>query len=341
MRIGEAIPRTPVDSTLLDVIRPLLGAGIATRVDLAPWVASAPYLGIGDSEQATNFVSDPSVVAVVGHSGSKGTILTKPIYMAAGLPLIVPTGTARAIGDARGGVFALAPPDNVIGAFLVDEAIDRLGARRIGILHIADPYGDGVRDGVTERLRVSGDALVGIGALSGRECEGDGLAMDVIVRAFLQRARPDAVIVVLPQRAAWCAIRRLVHEQPGIIVIASDGFSLTKELPLSAAERANVHTLLFWQAGTDSLSQQFVARTRALLKRDPNPGEALTFDAFRLVTAAIRDGYVTRKAISNWLRQLGTPGHPAFQGITGPIDFRSPRKSVLRLRALRDSVATP
>lgn len=339
LRIGDAVPRALDDSSLLDVIRPFLEDGLEPRVELVRWIASAPDLGIGESEQASTFISDPSILAVVGHSGSKSTLLTKPMYEAAGMPLIVPTATARAIGDVNAGIFMLAPPDSVIGAFLVKEAINRLGARRIGIIHVADPYGDGIHGGVIESLRARGDSLVGAAALSGRECPDEGLAMDVIVRAFLQRARPDAVIIALPQRATWCAIRRLVREQPGILIIASDSYALSPGFPLTATERTNVHSLRFWEPGSDSLSQQFIARTRALLRHDPEPGDALTFDAFRLVAAAIREGNVTREAISNWLRQLGTPGHPAFQGITGPIDFRTPRASILHLKALADTVS--
>lgn len=341
MRVGDAIPRNVKEPTLLDAVRPLLVDGIEPRIDIIPWSASASDLGIGESEQADTFIADPSIVAVVGHAGSKGTLLTKPMYREAGMPLIVPTATAVAIGDPASGVFTLAPPDNVIGAFLVDEAVDHLHARRVGVLHVADPYGDGVRDGVAERLRARGDSLVGSAALSGRECETDGLPMDAIVRAFLQRVRPDAVIIAMPQGPTWCAIRRFVAEQPDITVITSDSYAYTDGAPLTSVERAHLHSLVFWTPGNDSITQRFVARSRVVFKRDPDAGQALSYDAFRLIKTAIREGNVTRASISTWLQQLGTPGHPAFQGITGPIDFKTSRKSILHLQALSDSVRMP
>jgi hypothetical protein len=198
-----------------------------------------------------------------------------------------------------------------------------------------------LRDGVVERLRERGDSLVGTVALSGRECQADGLAMNATIRAFLQRARPDAVILALPQRASWCAIVRLVDHHPTVTVITSDSFTPSSATPLSQAQRAHLHSLVFWRPGNDSVSLQFIARSRALRRRDPEPGEALAFDAYRLIVAGIRAGHGTRESMGQWLRQLGTPGHPAFEGITGPIDFRTPRSSLLHLKPLRDTSVTP
>ncbi|QJR35367.1 ABC transporter substrate-binding protein [Gemmatimonas groenlandica] len=307
------------------------------RVDLAPWTVSTTDFGIGEDAQARAFIADSTVVAVVGHAGSRSTLMVEPLYREAGMPLIVPTATARALRDVSGSVFMLAPPDDLIGAFLVDEAMVRLHARRLGMLYVADPYGDGIHDGVQARLRERGDSIVGAAALSGRECEVDALSMDAIVKAFLLRANPDAVIVALPQQDAWCAVRAIAREAPSTSILTTDSFVLHPDWPLSRDERTNMYTLLFWEPGADSVSQAFVAHSRSILGRDPEPSHALEYDGFQLVAAAVRDGASTRDEVTAWLRQLGTPGHPAFHGISGPIDFLRPRTSVLRLRSLRDS----
>lgn len=337
LRIGDAVPRAP-DSNSFDVVaRSLLDREMMPRVEVAPWTVSTKDLGIGDDAQARAFIADTTIVAVVGHAGSRPTLMVEPLYREAGMPLIVPTATARTLRAISGNVFMLAPPDDLIGAFLVDEAMVRLRARRLGILYVADPYGSGIHDGVQARLRERGDSLVASAALSGRECEIDALAMDAIVKAFLQRANPDAVVVALPQQDAWCAVRAIAREAPSTTILTADSFVLHPDWPLSREERTNVHTLLFWEPGSDSVTRAFVAKSRSILGRDPEPSHALEYDGFQLVVAAVRDGARTRAEVTAWLRQLGTPGHPAFQGISGPIDFLRPRTSVLRLRSLRDS----
>jgi len=252
--------------------------------------------------------------------------------------LLVPTATATELRALGPEVFMLAPPNDLIGAFLVDEATNRLAVSRLAVLHIADPYGDGIRDGVVARLQSQGRAIVGSAALSGRECEHDSTGIDPIVRALLLRSSPDAVIVALPHNAARCAIVALARLAPSLTILITDSFVFSIARPLTASERMNLHALTFWEPGADSVSQAFLQRGRAILQHEPTPGNALEFDAYQLVVAAAREGYTTRSGVMKWLRQLGTPGHPPFPGLTGPIDFTRPRTSVLRLKALRDSV---
>jgi len=341
VRIGDAVPREATGRTLLEVVRPQFRDDTAPRIELAPWSVRGLERGIGEDAQARRFIADTSVVAVVGHAGSRATLMVESLYRDAGLPMLVPTATAQSLRRLGAHVFMLAPTDDVIGAFLVDEAFTRLGAKHIGLLYVADPYGEGIRDGVQSRLRARGDSLVGMAALSGLECEGESAGMTAIVTAFLRRHTPDAVIVALPQEATRCAIRALVLEAPAVAVLTTDSFVLGESAPLTAAERANLHALLFWEPGGDSASQAFVANARRFMTRDPYPGEALEYDAFQLVATAIRAGNTTRPAITKWLQQLGTPGHPPYQGVTGLIDFTKPRSSVLRLKALRDIPSAP
>lgn len=341
VRIGDAVPRKATGQTLLEVVRPLLTPSTAPRIELVPWSVPGTDLGVGEDAQARRFIADSSVVAVVGHAGSRTTLMVEPLYREAGLPMVVPTATARSLRSLGPHVFMLAPTDDLIGEFLVDEATTRLGAKRLGILYIADPYGEGIRDGVQTRLRSRGDSLAGSAALSGLECEDGGIALDAVVRAFLRRVTPDAVIVALPQRAARCAVGSLTRHAPSVVVLTTDSFVPQVAESLSAEERANTYALLFWEPGSDSASQAFVERTRATLGRDPFAGEALEFDAFQLIASAVRAGNTTRPAVMTWLRQLGTPGHPPFQGLSGPIDFTRPRTSVLRLKALREMPTGP
>ncbi|WP_461414153.1 ABC transporter substrate-binding protein [Gemmatimonas sp.] len=325
-------------NTLRAVVAPILEGESPTRTELAPWSVEGVEFGIGEDAQARAFIADSSIVAVVGHAGSGATLMVESLYREAGLPLVVPTATARELRAVGPHVFMLAPTDDLIGAFLVDESEKRLGVRRLGILHVADAYGEGIRLGVERRLRSRGDSLAGAATLTGLECEQDELALNSVVSAFVQRHQPDGVIVALPQGAAWCAVRALAREAPSVMILTTESFVLNESKPLSLAERANTYALQFWAPGTDSASMKFVAKVRATMARDPYPSEALEYDAFQVINAAIRAGNVTRPAVMQWLRALGTPGHPPFPGVTGPIDFTQPRTSVLRLQALRDEV---
>ena len=341
--VGDGAPSTPGGQERNAALQAILDTLPPPHVRIAPWNVLGIGNGATEADQAAQFSAADSIVAVVGHAGSKTTLLAAPIYREAGVPLIVPTATARELRGAGAGLFMLAPPDDSIGAYLADHAVDSLGAQRIGMFYIADPYGEGVHEGVMARMRARGDSLAGDAALSGTECGPSGtLAMTTLVRAFVRRVQPDAVILVLPQLATYCAFRALVVAAPGIRILTGDSYVPTESgVRFTDDERSAVRYLVFWRQGSDALSRAFASHMRARTNEEPTAGQALIFDAFLLVAAAAREGYTTRAGIATWLSLLGTPGHPPFQGVTGPIDFQRPRTTLLRMERLSDLPRDP
>lgn len=337
LQVGHAVPVGDQSRVLVNVARSMIDSSAVPRLTIVPWQFVRTTDQASETGQAERFASDASVIAVVGHAGSKSTLYAAPIYEAAGMPVIVPTATSRLLRDAREHLFPLSPPDDVEGAFLADYAIDSLKGARVAMLYVADAFGVGIHEGVRARFSARGAALTGDAALAGREChQGESDAMTSVARALLRRAKPDVVIVALSTTQTVCAVRTLVALDAELRVLAADAFDPSELLPgaLTAAERRALGYVVTWEPGTDSLSLEFVRRARALTGRDPTPGQAMTHDAFMLIDAAVREGHTSRAAIRRWLHALGTPGHPAFQGVTGPITFREPRHTVLRVRQL-------
>ncbi len=337
LRVGHAVPTGNRARVLVDVARASLDSAAVPRLVIVPWEHVRTTEVWSETGQAERFASDPRVIAVVGHAGSKSTLLASPIYEAAGMPVIVPTATSGLLHDGREHLFPLSPPDDVEGAFLADYALDSLKAVRVATLYVSDAFGVGIHVAVRARLGDRGRSLSGDAALAGQECQqGERDAMPSIVRALVKRATPDVVIVALSTAQTVCAVRALVALDPRIRILAADSFdpSELSRGTLQRSERDALRHVVFWEPGSDSLSLEFVRRARALTGRDPTPGQALTHDAFMLVAEAVSEGHTSRAAILRWLRTLGTPGHPPYVGVTGPIDFAEPRRTILRVRAL-------
>jgi branched-chain amino acid transport system substrate-binding protein len=342
LHVGDAVPRANQDSSIIQVVAAMLDSAHAPPLPLIPWTAASGGALATESEQAQRFVSDSSVVAVVGHAGSKLTLIAAPTYRAADMPLVVPTATARALREAGPNIFMLAPSDEAIGAFMVDRAVDSLGLRRLSVMHVADAYGEGIRAGLAARAAARGISLVGETALTGWECEPNETSAAAITRAFLRRVQPDALLLALPQRLAECVIRAAVAQDSSIVILASDSFSPPpRGLALDAHQSRAVHHVVFWEPGTDALNRRFDATFRQVVGRAPDASQALTADALLLLAAALRDGMRTRAEVGDWLRRVGTDGHPPFAGITGPIDFTRPRTAGLRLKPLRPGTELP
>ncbi len=62
----------------------------------------------------------------------------------------------------------------------------------------------------------------------------------------------------------------------------------------------------------------------------PDASEALQYDAYMLLAAAIREAGPSRVAVRKWLESLGRSREP-WQGVTGPIAFTRPRSEILRM----------
>ena len=91
-----------------------------------------------------------------------------------------------------------------------------------------------------------------------------------------------------------------------------------------------VRGVAFWKPRADSVNAKFVDLVKPVLGRAPDASEALQYDAFMLLAAAVRDVGPDRMAIRNWLESLGRT-RPPWIGVTGPIAFNRPRSEILRM----------
>lgn len=287
----------------------------------------------GDSPEievhrAERFAAIPGLVGVVGHGGSRGTLMAAPVYNAAGIPQVVPTATSRLLQGAGPWTFLLPPSDSVEGALLARFAVEGLAARRISIFYINDEYGVGLRDGALlelERLRATVVDRVPLGIAND---------LETLVEASFTRGRPDALIVAGTEQLTGAIARSAVRRMPGMRVIAGDGALAMPQLARSAGPAAEaIYGAAFWVP--DSASARDAAYSndfRAATGFAPLPSATMSRDAIMLLVQAIREVGPDRAAIRAWLERLGG-AHPAFEGITGSISFR--REGAPRLRIVR------
>lgn len=287
----------------------------------------------GDSPEievhrAERFAEMPGLVAVVGHGGSRGTLVAAPVYNAAGVPQVVPTSTSRLLQGAGRWTFLLPPSDSVEGALLARFAVEGLQARSISIFYINDEYGVGLRDGAMLELERLGARVID------RVPLGVGNDLETLIEASFTRGRPDALIVAGTEGLTGAIARMAVKRIPSMQVIAGDGALAMPELARSAGPAAEaIYGAAFWAPDSASArDQEYVREFRRVTGTAPLPSAAMNRDAIMLVVQAIREVGPDRKAIRAWLERLGT-GHQPFDGVTGAITFR--REAAPRLRIVR------
>lgn len=330
--IGDAFPRSPDASAFLDAILPSIES---QGVRVERWSIGedrAPTIEL-NSEQAIVFAENPAVVGIVGHGGSRDALLGATVYNLHGVPQVVPNATSRRLSTAGPWTFTLVPNDSVEGAFLATFASDSLGAQRVVVFYLGDEYGIGLRDGVSAAIRSRGHQLADAVMVPAGACHAteNDAAFSAIASAAVRRTQPD-VVVLATGVSGWCTADVVHRLSPSTWILCADGLDGCHDVPTWATQvrRDRVRGVEYWTPGTDSLNRAFVDAVVRQTRRTPTSADALQFDAYLVLSAAVRDVGPNRRAIRDWLSSLGR-GRPPVQGVTGPIAFNAPRSSILRM----------
>lgn len=270
---------------------------------------------------AQSVVHIPGLVAVVGHRDSRSTLVVGPVYRDAGVPLVVPNATSRAIEKLGPLVFMMAADVGEEGAYLARVAVGGLHAHRVTIFHLTDEFGMGLDRSLRSALDSSGVSILddmeyGVTRLS---CPHD---FEPLVDASLLGGRPDVVILGSRTPDAACVVRLFAERSSSIRFLAGDGVEAGDGFArrIGAAAAARMWIVQFWSPDEDSVSRAFSERFQRVTGHVPDQGSALRWDGVRVVAQAVREVGPDRKKVVAYLRALGH-GRPPYRGVTGNISF--------------------
>lgn len=278
--------------------------GVCFRLD---GVASYEEIDQPDAEVALaeRVAADSRVIAVVGQSGSRGSLAAAPVYARAGIPQIVPTATSDLLRIAGPWTFVLAPPESAQAQFLA-SALDSLRARRVIVMYSGESYGEGLN-------LAMGPALAGRHiTVVDRVRLGDGADITTLTEASLHRHPTDAIVILGYYNEAAAVANVTVRTRPQIHLLAADGAYYPAGLRRAAGAAAESLAIVsLWQPDTtDPATRLFIARFRGIAGRDPTPSEALGVDALLLARAAVVATGPSRSAVRAWLAGPGGSSPP-------------------------------
>lgn len=262
------------------------------------------------------WLADSGVVAVVGHSGSRGSVAASTVYGRRGIVQVAPISTSRELTQSTPGAYALVPDDSSEGAFIAAYVDTVLRARRVALLYHHDEYGLGIRDGVVAELARRGITPVDERFFAPEGTPSGSLRVERLLSAAL-RSQPDVIVLgarVAETRdvAAYLRRRRL-----RIPVVCGDG-SLV--LPPNPADRdlrdlEGMRIVWFWAPDRDSASAAFATRFTRRTGYAPGMADAFTYDAVMLVGTAARAGARTPGQFRRFLDLT------RFRGVAGEYSF--------------------
>src|SRR5258706_1176679 len=199
------------------------GRFVGYKVELAPFDdRSDPREAVS---VANRIVSDPSVVAVVGHFNSGCSIPASQVYARAHLPMISPAASNPKLTLQQlepdwkypRSIFRVNTTDDVQGPYAADYAVKNLNVKRVAIIHDKTAYGQGVAEEFKKRLE----------ALGGLALSFDGVNVaDKDFNALLTRIHEAK-----PQMLYWGGD----YAGGGLVVRQARGVGITTPIILSEA----------------------------------------------------------------------------------------------------------
>lgn len=135
-------------------------------------LVAAPYDDRADPKEAVNvanlIVSDPNVIAVVGHYNSGCATPAAKVYARAPVAMVSPAATNPEVTAQQNSkdwmgpriVFRVVPTDDVQGSYAAMFAAKKLGKKRMALLHDKSPYGQGLAEEFKKGFVAGGGKIV-------------------------------------------------------------------------------------------------------------------------------------------------------------------------------------
>ena len=126
----------------------------------------------GGAAVANKFVSDPTIVAIAGHIFSGATAAAMPIYEQANIPMMSPSATNPPLTQQGSKVFnRLVFTDEGQSKFAADYMYNKLGFRKIAVMHDGQAYGQGLAQLTNDAFKALGGEVLAFEAITPGETD--------------------------------------------------------------------------------------------------------------------------------------------------------------------------
>lgn len=289
------------------------------------------------------WVAEQGAAAVVGHSGSRGSVAASTVYRERGIAQLAPIATSGELTAEGSPAFALVPSDSAEGAFIGAFVDTVLHARRAVLLYHHDQYGLGLRDGVVAELTRRGIVTADERFFAPEGTPSGSVRVERLLAAALL-ARPDVIILGARVGETREVVTYLRRHNIRVPVVCGDGSYV---LPPSRDDRDlrvldGVYIVRFWGADRDSASAGFARRFEARFGYPPEHSDVFTYDAVMLLGDAARNGARTGAAFRQYLLELGRQ-RGRYDGIAGSYMFQQgrPVTPTIEMGRVQDGLLLP
>lgn len=269
---------------------------------------------------AERLASDPSILAVVGHTNSSASLAASQVYNSRHIVQIAPTSTAPLYTKAGPYSFRLVASDVHQGVFLANVVKALSPHPKMAIVFVNDDYGRALRKVFVEQLHLAGVTPM----YEAPYAEGDDMTDLREIVASLTSSRPDLLVWIGRAREFSLIAAEIHRALPTLRVLASDGFSgiTTSRDSARVLDGIRCVSLLDFERPDSALRNFRIEYEAKAGIGEVTDASVLSHDAVILLAEALRAVGPNRTAIRDWLAQVGRE-RPAFAGLSGRVAFNA------------------
>ncbi len=267
-------------------------------------------------------------LGVIGHYNSGQTLAAMEVYK--DLPLIVITPTASEVSLTQKGYknfFRVNANDMVQARVDAEFLVQKLGARRVAILHNDTEYGVGLREQMTKELtRLGAQVLLTLQVAEGQ----DSYEKEV---SQLKAAQPDAIFYAGYEIEAPYLRVDLVAAGVTVPMLASDGAFLSATIDEAEGKAEGMYVSSFAPSPATVADAQWVKAYQQIEHRNPDTYSINGYSAMSVLAEGVRQAKsLDASKVGAAIRGL------AFNSLLGQIayddkgDLRNPRIYIFQVR---------
>jgi branched-chain amino acid transport system substrate-binding protein len=247
---------------------------------------------------ANKLISSPDIVGVVGHMNSGTTLPVTPIYGRHSLPIVMPVPTNPTITrQGLTNLFRIPATDSDQGPACAEFAVQKLGKKRIAVIHDKTAYGQGIAEEFKKRAESLGVQLLLYEGIT----EGDKDFSPVLSK--LKPLNPEVLFFGGIYNEGGLIAKQAKELGIQVIFMAADGCFGGKFVELAGnAGEGSIMSFIAPPWDTTPSAQQFVNKFKAKYGAVKSFAP-LGFDAANILIAGIRRaGKADKHAVIGALR---------------------------------------
>lgn len=265
---------------------------------------------------AQNFVSNPEIVAIVGHVCSSAMLAAIPIYDVAGPAIISPTCTNINIGTASKNrwTFRDVYRDDFQGEFLAKYSKEVLGLKKVAIFYDTNDYAIGLKDAFEAAAKEIGLEVVGTEAYTG-----DTVDFAPQLTKFKEVA-PDGIFIAGYYEKGGLILSQAMKLGIKAQFMGADGLNNPELINIAkeAAEGFIASTPFIFEA--NEAGMKFKADFESKYSVTPDWMAANSYDCVGILADVIAKVGTDRAAIRDGLQAMNSP-ETGYKGLTGVTYF--------------------